>query len=270
MLAHASFIAPWTGHRDGNIAAKSAPPGEALSSRSDVFDREIARRLRWIGGGGSYAVHAFFLGRFIVGACLALVAMVLGWRVPAVASHSLILIGIGAAGAFAGWLTPYMVVRSMVSRRVSAMVAGLPDALELLVICAEAGLSLEEGINRVTTELKESQPELAEEFALTSADLKILPDRYEALSRLANRIDQQNFRSVVTTLTQTMRYGTPLAQALRAVASEMRNELIVNLEERANRLPALLTLPMMLFIMPTIFLIIGGPAILRLIDTFFH
>jgi tight adherence protein C len=147
---------------------------------------------------------------------------------------------------------------------------GLPEALELLVVCVEAGLALEDSIDRVTEELKLSQPVLAEELALTSADLKILPDRDIALHNLADRIAEPSVRSVVTTLSQTLRYGTPLAQALRTSAAELRSESLMTLEERANRLPTLLTVPMMLFILPTIFLIVGGPAVLRLTDILSH
>jgi len=97
------------------------------------------------------------------------------------------------------------------------------------------------------------------------AGLKRGPD--QAFANLAERIDAPSIRSVVTTLSQTMRYGTPLAHAFRVVASEMRSDSLIAMEDRANRLPALLTIPMMLFIMPTIFLIVGGPAALRVIDT---
>jgi tight adherence protein C len=107
---------------------------------------------------------------------------------------------------------------------------------------------------------------LADELAMTSADLQILPSRDEALLRMADRIDVPSIRSVVTTLAQTLRYGTPLAQALRVIAAQMRDEALIQLEERANQLPALLTVPMMLFIMPTIFLIVGGPAAIQLVD----
>jgi tight adherence protein C len=154
------------------------------------------------------------------------------------------------------------------NRRVKEVRAGLPDALELLVVCVEAGLSLEDGLDRVVTELKRSQPALADELSLTLADLKILPSRDQALANLAARVDVPSVRSVVTTLAQTLRYGTPLVQSLRVVAAEMRNDYLIEIEEKANRLPAYLTLPVIVFLMPTIFLIVGGPAALRLIDAF--
>ena len=109
---------------------------------------------------------------------------------------------------------------------------------------------------------------MAEELELTGADLKILPNRDEALRRLADRVNLPSVNSVVTTLSQTLKYGTPLAQALRVVATELRNDGLLKLEEQANRMPVLLTIPMILFILPSLFLIIGGPAFLRVLDAF--
>jgi tight adherence protein C len=143
---------------------------------------------------------------------------------------------------------------------------GLPDAIELLCISVESGLALEDAIDRVVPELWRSQPTMADELALTSADLKILPSRETALRRLSARVAVPSLHSVVTTLTQTLRYGTPLAQALRVVAAELRNNSLIALEERANKMPALLTIPMVLFVLPSVFLIIGGPSALRMID----
>jgi tight adherence protein C len=148
--------------------------------------------------------------------------------------------------------------------------SGLPDAIELLCISVEAGLALEDAIDRVVPELWRSQPTMAEELALTSADLKILPSRDAALRRLSARVAVPSVHSVVTTLSQTLRYGTPLAQALRVVASELRNNSLIRLEERANKMPVLLTIPMVLFILPCVFMVIGGPTALRLIDAFRH
>lgn len=169
-----------------------------------------------------------------------------------------------------GWIGPQYLVAALAKGRAEMVVLGLPEALELLVVCVEAGLALEDSIDRVTSELKISQPILAEELALTSADLKILPDRDTALHNLADRIAEPSVRSVVTALSQTLRYGTPLARALRSSAAELRSASLMTLEERANRLPTLLTVPMMLFILPTIFLIVGGPAVLRLTDILTH
>jgi tight adherence protein C len=125
-------------------------------------------------------------------------------------------------------------------------------------------------MNRIVIELQASQPVVAQELAVTSADLKMLPNRDDALRRLADRLDMPSVNSIVTTLAQTLKYGTPLAQALRVVASELRNDALLRLEEQAGRMPVLLTIPMILFILPSLFLVIGGPAFLRVLDVFLH
>lgn len=205
---------------------------------------------------------------------LALVALsggltfVAGAYSPALAATPMLRILASTMAAGIAYFVPGIVLRHQIKSRVEDVISGLPDALELLVISVEAGLSFEDGIDRVTEALHTSRPALAEELALTSADLKILPDRDTALFNLANRIDAPSVRSVVTTLSQTIRYGTPLAHALRLVSAELRSETLVQLEEKANQLPTLMTIPMMIFIMPTIVMIVGGPAILRLLDSF--
>jgi tight adherence protein C len=232
--------------------------------------REIMRRLAAFHIPATRAMFAFSIlrGFSVIGA--ALFAYLLAARLPALEGQLGLISLLALAAGIGGWFAPVMIVNRLVKSRTAEVAAGLPDALELLVVCVEAGLALEDGLERIVVEMRHSHPPLAEELALTAADLKILPSRDQALANLAERVDVASVRSVVTTLAQTMRYGTPLAQALRTVANEMRNDALLELEERANRLPTLLTLPMMLFIMPTIFLIVGGPAALRLIDTFFR
>ena len=181
------------------------------------------------------------------------------WRLPIMAA---------IVAAITGWIFPIVFIGYALRQRTKAVASGLANALELLVVCVEAGLSLEDGLQRVSRELRESQPALADELALTWAEVNILPNRAQALANLADRVDVPSVRSVVSMLSQSLRYGTPLAQSLRTGAMEMRNDQMTLLEERASRLPALMTIPVMLFIMPTIFLIIGGPAALRMMDTF--
>jgi tight adherence protein C len=175
-------------------------------------------------------------------------------------------LAVSVAASLAGWLAPAFIMSARGKRRVRLIARGLPDALELLVVCVEAGLSLDDALDRVVAELGESHPALADELALLSADLKILPSREQALTNLAERVDLPSIRSIVGTLAQTMRFGTPLAHAMKVVASEMRNDVMMSMEERANKLPALMTVPMIIFILPTIMLILGGPAMLRVLD----
>lgn len=230
--------------------------------------RAAMRLFSRIGVPAAHAMLALLISQFLMIALMGLLIYAATGRYHVFAAklplHLLVSCGFGIVG----WFIPERLVGRQIKRRSKAIVAGLPDAIELLVICVEAGLSFEDGLDRIIVELQQSQPELAEELALTSADLKILPSRDRALSNLAERVNMPSVKSVVTTLKQTMRYGTPLAQALRSVAAELRNDVILRMEERANQLPTLMTIPMIIFLMPTIFLIVGGPAALRLIDAF--
>jgi tight adherence protein C len=232
--------------------------------------REIARYLSRLGIPRPYA-RAFFNGfRLTLAAGLGALFFLITSHSSYFEHYPTLSVAVMIGMMVSGWIAPIVFIRLLARQRSLAAAAGLPDALELLVVCVEAGLALEDGIDRIVIELKHSQPQLAEELALTSADLKILPSRDQALANLAERIDTPNARSLVTTLSQTLRYGTPLAQAMRVVAADMRNDSLFHLEERANRLPVMMTIPMMLFIMPTIFLIVGGPAALKLMDHFLH
>ena len=172
--------------------------------------------------------------------------------------------------AIAGWIAPILWISRQIKRRIRSVAAGLPNALELLVVCVEAGLSLEDGLHRVANELKNSQPAVSDELALTWAEVNILPDRTQALANLAERINNASVRSVVGVLSQGLRFGTPLAQALRAGVAEMRNDQMTSMDERASRLPALMTIPVMLFMMPALFLLVGGPAVLKVMDALSH
>lgn len=239
--------------------------GGAMSERDQ---REVARRLFALHIPAHFAARAFLVIRLGCVAGLGLGAFMLGTQLQLLAGRSLLNLLLALMFAITGWFVPALVIGRLAKARAKKAVAGLPDALELLVVCVEGGLALEDSIDRMVLELRHSNAELADEFSLTSADIKFLPNREQALMKLADRLDVPSVRSVVTTLSQSMRYGTPLAQAMRVVATEIRDDSLIAMEERANRLPTLMTLPMMLFIMPTIFLIVGGPAALRIIDAF--
>ena len=128
------------------------------------------------------------------------------------------------------------------------------------MICAEAGLTVDAAFGRVARELGKAYPELGDEFALTSIELGFLTDRRSAFENLAKRIDLEAVRGVVTTMIQTEKYGTPLASALRVLSAEFRNERMMRAEEKAARLPAIMTVPLILFILPVLFIVILGPA----------
>ncbi|HEX8624701.1 MAG TPA: type II secretion system F family protein [Allosphingosinicella sp.] len=177
--------------------------------------------------------------------------------------------GLTAFSLVGSYKAPDVWLKNKISKRSNAVRKGLPDALDLLVICAEAGLTVDAAFNRVARELGKAYPELGDEFALTSIELGFLTDRRSAFENLANRIDLEAVRGVVTTMIQTEKYGTPLASALRVLAAEFRNERMMRAEEKAARLPAIMTVPLILFILPVLFIVILGPASCSISDNLF-
>ncbi len=170
-----------------------------------------------------------------------------------------------AGAAVLGLLAPDWVIGKRRQRVMNQLEQGLPDALDMMVICAQAGLGLGPTIIRVGTELAPARPEIAREFLLTANDLQIMSDSRVALNNLGTRTGLDSIKRLVTTLTQTMVYGTPLTEALRMLSVEMRQETLTRFEARAARLPVLLTLPMVVFILPCVFLIVGGPAVIQVV-----
>jgi len=254
------------GRKDRPSVMQQVPKFAAGLSEAEL--RQIIRLFSILRVPADRAVTYFIIARLILAGSLGALALMATGRLGAFAASWAPAIVAAIVAAIAGWIIPILFIAYVVRQRTKAVGLGLPDALELLVVCVEAGLSLEDGLQRVARELEESQPALADELILTWAEINILPSRAQALANLADRVNVPSVRSVVGMLTQSLRYGTPLAQSLRVGAVEMRNDQMMLLEERASRLPALMTIPVMLFIMPTIFLIIGGPAALRLMDTF--
>ena len=159
-----------------------------------------------------------------------------------------------------GFWVPNLFIKNQASKRQDAIRKSLPDALDLLVICAEAGLTLDAALNRVAREMTQASIQLADEFSLTAIELGFLPERRLALKNLAERVPLRSIRSVVATLIQTEKYGTPLAKSPRILSAEFRNQRMMKAEEKAARLPAIMTIPLILFILPTLFIVLLGPA----------
>ena len=179
------------------------------------------------------------------------------------------VIAFGAAIGL-GYKGPEIYLGNLIGKRTKAIRQGLPDALDLLVICAEAGLTVDAAFNRVARELGRAYPELGDEFALTSIEMSFLTERRHAFENLAYRVDLESVKGVVTTMIQTERYGTPLSSALRVLSAEFRNERMMRAEEKAARLPAIMTVPLILFILPVLFIVILGPAACQISDSFIN
>ena len=175
----------------------------------------------------------------------------------------LILLGLGYFGA----RLPEIMVANAKSKRHHSIRKALPDALDLMMICAEAGLSLVGALDRVARELGRMSPILAEEFSLTSVELGFLPERATALRHLSERVDIKEVRGMVNVIVQTEKYGTPIAQALRTLAKAYRTERMLRAEQKAARLPALMTVPMIVFILPALFIVVMAPAVIGVMDT---
>ncbi len=215
----------------------------------------------------SDAVFAFLLAQFTLlialglGALFMVYVMHAATKFPASLHPALVL-----GGAAFGWVLPGILLKNQTQKRQAALRKGMPDALDLIVICAEAGLSLDASFDRVGREIGPTCPELSEEIGLTGVELNLLPDRHKALQGLSERVGLPSVSALVNTLIQTEKYGTPLSQALRVLSVEMRGDRVMEAEEKAARLPAMLTVPMILFILPPLFVVIICPAAVKVIN----
>src|SRR3954464_14103848 len=166
----------------------------------------------------------------------------------------------GCVGAALGWLLPTVYLTNAVQKRQKILMRALPDSLDLMVICVESGMSIEAAFNKVSEEMAESAPLMAEEIGLTAAELAYLNDRRAAYENLADRTGLPTFKSLTTTLLQSEKYGTPIATGLRVIAQENRDQRLNAAEKKAAALPAQLTVPMIIFFLPVLFIVIAGPA----------
>ena len=181
---------------------------------------------------------------------------------------TILRLGLIGVALWLGWRLPDFVLNHMVKRRRLRLEHGMPDALDLLVVCAEAGLSLNQSVDEISRQLLQSHKDVADEFAMTSAEMQVLADFGQALDNLVERTGLSDLRSLVATLKQSIKFGTPLAESLRMIAAEMRATRQALYEQRAARLPVLLAIPMMMFILPCLLMIVGTPVALRIMDVF--
>jgi tight adherence protein C len=230
---------------------------------------EIRLKLARTGHRSNDAVMFYLFMRVVAPVALGFLAFFLIFVLQAYKmTEPLKFVTVFAAGLF-GLALPDIMVKNQSQKRSAILRKAMPDALDLLVICAEAGLSLDAALDRVSREMGPSCPELAEEVGLTAVDLSFFPDRSRALQNLADRVPQQGVVGLVNTLIQTEKYGTPLAQSLRVLSGEMRDERIMAAEAKAAKLPATLTVPMILFILPPLFIVLLGPAVIKVMAQHF-
>lgn len=197
---------------------------------------------------------------------LAALAAVLLW--PMLADKMPLRMACLLGGGYLGLLLPRLVVDRLVKRRQKAIERNFPDALDLLVVCTNSGLGLNAALHRVAHELAFLAPELADELSLTAAQLQLSGDTAEVLHQLADRIGLASTRSLVSTLIQSRRFGTPIGQALRVLSRGERTARLMRTEEAAAKLAAKITVPMMIFILPTVLIVAAGPSVLHLMEMF--
>jgi tight adherence protein C len=236
---------------------------------SDYVGQEAARaKLIEAGyrGQGPYVAFLFF--RFVAPIAMCVVSLAYVFLVIQLdISWTLkLLICIGAT--YLGMQLPNLFINNRIQRRQASITRAFPDALDLLLICVESGMSLETAFQRVSQEIGPQSIELAEELTLSTAELSYLPDRRQAFENLARRVPLEGVKSLCLAMQQSERFGTPMATTLRVIAQENRDQRMTAAEKKAAALPPQLTVPMIVFFLPVLFIVILGPAIIKIIEQF--
>lgn len=258
------------GDQDDGLQARASSLMTRLGNRLPLFNpqqrRQLQNQMLTAGFRQPNALSVFIsikLSCGMVGGIVGFVAARLTENDQPLMSAIMVL-----GGLFLGMMLPDMALRHRVRTRQSAIHRSLPDALDLLVICTNAGYSLSSSIKRLGVEMKDVCAPLANELEITSHEIQVNADPVEGLRRLAERTGVESLRALVATLIQAHQYGTPITQSLKTLARTERTTRILSLEEKGAKLAAKLTMPMMLLILPAVMLISGGPAFLRIMETF--
>jgi len=231
----------------------------------NVLESEDTKeKLASAGYRGQAPLIAFMFFRFVMPFILFAVTLFYMFLILHLSWPPIQKIGAAFVGALLGFYAPDMFVNNMKARRQQSIMRAFPDALDLMLICVESGMSIESAFTRVASEIGTQAAELAEELALTTAELSYLPDRRQAFDNLAKRCGHSGVRAVATALNQAEKYGTPLGAALRVTATENREMRMQEAERKAASLPAKLTVPMIIFFLPCLFVVIMGPAIITI------
>jgi tight adherence protein C len=242
---------------------------ERFNLREALVDEGTINKLRAAGLRSQNALNMFLVARFLLPFLFLAAAVIWVFVLGNLESRPIgIRILAVVVFAYAGFYAPNIYVSNKMGKRQASIKRAWPDALDLMLICVESGISIEAAMRRAAEEIGTQSPELAEELVLTTAELSFLPDRRTALENLGNRTQLEIVRSVTQALIQADRYGTPVAQALRVLAQEGRDERMNDAEKKAAALPPKLTVPMILFFLPVLVAVILGPAGIQVADRF--
>jgi tight adherence protein C len=250
---------------------RQAPKGfmqqivDQFNLRSAFETEEIKNKLKMAGMRGQAPLVAYMFFRLVMPIIVTIVALVYLFFLSHYTYPPLVKFGIAIAAGYMGFYLPNMFVENLVQRRQQSITQSFPDALDMLLICVQAGMSIEAAFGKVAKEVTSQSIELAEEFSLTTAELSYLQDRRQAFDNLGKRTGIAGIKAVATALIQAERYGTPVSQALRVMAKENRDMRMSEAEKKAAALPPKLTVPMIVFFLPVLFVVILGPAALQVL-----
>ena len=236
---------------------------EKLNLQKALEDPNVTNKLVQAGLRGPGPVSAFYFFRFTLPIVFAAGAFFYVFFVNDHGMQPQMKFAAVVFAAAAGFYGPNLYVENLASKRRDSIMKTFPDALDMMLICVESGMSIEAAFIKVSQEIGTASPELAEELALTTAELSYLPERKQAYENFAIRTNHPGIKSVATALIQAERYGTPLGSALRVMAKENREMRMAAAEKKAAALPAKLTVPMIVFFLPVLFLVILGPAYIK-------
>jgi tight adherence protein C len=247
-------------HKDANSFAKSLV--DKLNLQKALADDSLAEKLIRAGLRGHAAQTMFYFYRAALPIGFALAALFYVMVMAPEISFQMKLVAI-VGGVAAGFYAPNIYLQNLADTRRTKIMSAFPDSLDMMLICVESGMSIEMALQRVGAEIATASVELAEEFALTTAELSYLPERRMAYENLARRTNHPGVKAVAMALTQAEKYGTPVGQALRVMAKENRDLRLAEAEKKAASLPPKLTVPMILFFLPVLFAVIIGPALIQ-------
>jgi tight adherence protein C len=255
--------------KDGQGLLRSAPKGymqeivDKLNLRSVFETEEVRDTLKMAGLRGQAPLVTYMFFRVAAPVIIAAVALLYLFVIADYDYPALVKIGLAIGAGYAGFYVPNMFLKNLIQRRQTSIKNSFPDALDMLLICVQSGMSIEAAFQKVSGEVGAQSLELAEELSLTTAELSYLQDRRQAFENLGKRTGIPGIKSVATALIQAERYGTPIGQALRVMARENREMRMSEAEKKAAALPPKLTVPMIVFFLPVLFIVILGPAIIQ-------
>ena len=255
--------------KDGQGRLRIAPKGfmqdivERFNLRSMFETEEVRDKLKMAGLRGQAPLVAYLFFRLAMPIIIAVIALVYLFLIAAYEYPPPIKVGLALVAGYPGFYLPNMFIENLVQRRQTSIKNSFPDALDMLLICVQSGMSVEAGFGKVASEVGSQSLELAEELSLTTAELSYLQERRQAFENLGKRTGIPGIKAVATALIQAERYGTPVGQALRVMARENRDMRMAEAEKKAAALPPKLTVPMIVFFLPVLFVVILGPAIIQ-------